>query len=118
MSLLRTILDRIPKKTSFITGQEQEKIRQGLNALKFPNCEDVLVGDVLYYPTAFTNIASSPLRLLRIIRLWLSMVKTILFSGYIYQTGKTNNSALFLFSSQFSHRADHESAFLKLRNMF
>lgn len=92
-------------------------IQKNLNRIIFKGCEDVLVGDALYYPIFFMQGILIQGRcfknILRPIKWNLHIIKRILFNKYQYKKNKNSNS-LFLFSSSYGDREDLRKTFSKV----
>ena len=103
-----------------MNNEFKNNIQEELNHISFRDCENILVGDVLYYPIFYINSKHKNrtwlINLLRLIKWYLCIVKRILLNKYQYKTSIKTNS-LFLFSSSYGEREDLKKNFMKVKEL-
>ena len=96
-----------------------DEIRKQINRMTFIGCEDVLVGDVLYY--SILNVLGSGYsgwnQIAHLIWWTISSLKRMILNPYYYCLPDKSRS-LFLFSSSYGDRLDLRASFQKLTELF
>ena len=100
----------------FLDEQEFERVKQALNKIEFPGCENVLIGDVLHYSIKYINIEHSIKRIIRLLYRKFSIYRRLLINNYSYK--KNTGDSLFLFSSSYGTRKEQRAVFLRLAGLF